>query len=390
MYMKIKFFSMAIVGLLFAACSNNDVVEPTDLNNGNKPIVSFSLANASTRLDDGFEAGTTEESKIEKVIFYVFTSDGTLLQTNEFTKQSLYKFAIDATAAQLTGMNFLVGVNQDLVGGTTFADVKKALLTTFEFDPSSSTIAPYLFPMTGEALNQSINVPSASNESPVTPLTIKVTRLVSKVEAPKENTQGVALDPSVVQSLFGEAATGGTFTLDGYVFINGIDKSDAFHTWTDGNTLENWNRDNKTNIISTFDGSGAYTNVYAGDMGSADYFITDNKTVYVFENRPEDDAAAPSLYFDKSTVYSFIIKGTIASGGEAVTRYWRANLIPDDSHVVVRNAIYRLTIDSVNTVGYETPEQAEEQEIVPKDGIASVSITIEVLDWRVKLTNTSL
>ncbi len=226
-------------------------------------------------------------------------------------------------------------------------------------------------------------------------------RLVSKVEAPKvavpaDFQMNIPLE-DLKKAFNDDDLTNATFSLDGYVLINGIDATDAFYTWNsagvEANTWDTWSRTGKSYLPSTFEADKSYASVYAGTT-TGDMFLNSSTSVmYAYENLPIDDQTEPSLYFDRNTVYSFIIKGTLTSVTSGtpttLTRYWRANLIPDDNQQVIRNAVYRLTIDGVNTFGYDTPKEAED-EVVPKKGNASVLITIRVADWRIKLTNVIL
>ncbi|KAK9659972.1 Major fimbrial subunit protein type IV, Fimbrillin, C-terminal, partial [Popillia japonica] len=86
---------------------------------------------------------------------------------------------------------------------------------------------------------------------------------------------------------------------------------------------------------------------------------------------------------------------------QSVTRYWRVNLVKStgkntenttiDDYKVYRNGLYKVTINNINTVGYETPEDAEKQEeIVPVDGAVNVEVTIEVSPWDVYESNTDM
>lgn len=408
---KLLSLGMACIGLIFAACSNNDddfTPQPGE-GNGNGAVVAISLKNVSTRVNAPDEDGVGDENTISKLCFYVFKTGGELVQTNSFTNQSTYKFVINVeNAADLMGMHFLVGVNQPMLGGiptdqSAFEFVKSHLsdeitFESFEKDKpliGNTTMQPGVFPMSGSALHQNITAPTSSNESPVTNLAIEVTRLVSKVESPQPNPSGVEVNVLTedLEKLFDQGVTDADFTFNGFVLINGLDKSDAFYTWMSDDDWSTWSRQGKKYLTSTFDSFGNYLAVYAGTPYD-DMFITDTPVSYVFENQPEDDPNEPVLYFNKNTVNSFIIKGELkciggADDGKTAVRYWRANLIPDDNHRLFRNTIYRLTIDGVNTIGHGTPEDAE-NEVVPKSGNASVNVSIRVARWKVKTTNTIL
>lgn len=408
---KLFSLSLAFIGLIFAACSSNSDIEltPEQPAGSNGAIVAISLNNVSTRADAPAEDGVGNENTISTLNFYVFKSTGELVQTNGFSKQSSYKFVINVSnKADLAGMNFLVGVNQPLISGipannTAFAYVKSHLSGALVFEAyeagnaskGNTTEVPSLFPMSGSAINQTVTAPAGSTDSPVTSISIEVSRLVSKVESPKENPDEVEVNvlKEDLESLFAQGVTDATFALKGFVLINGLDKSDAFYTWTSEADWTGWSREGKTYLTSAFDGSGNYQSVYTG-VATGDMFIAGTPASYIYENEPKSDPDNEDLYFDKATVNSFIIKGELTciggtDAGKTAVRYWRANLIPEDDHRVLRNTIYRLTIDGVNTIGYGTPEEAE-NEVVPKTGNASVNISISVAKWRVKTTNTIL
>ncbi|MCD8176774.1 MAG: hypothetical protein LUE98_04850 [Tannerellaceae bacterium] len=81
-----------------------------------------------------------------------------------------------------------------------------------------------------------------------------------------------------------------------------------------------------------------------------------------------------------------IIKGTLTYDNQTTkTRYWRLNLAADYGYKLFRNVEYTVILSKITTKGYNTPEEAEEDEdggeVIPKDG-ASVMATININDWR--------
>ncbi|MDL2319982.1 hypothetical protein LJC45_02480 [Alistipes sp. OttesenSCG-928-B03] len=423
--MKVKhFFAVAVAGLMFASCAKNETTGNGGENPADGAMVTIELVNPATRADLPDEDGVGAENTISNLEFFVFTSGGKLDLYKAVTSTGkTHKFVIPTPGAD---MEFMVAVNQTIGDPTAMTgwsavaeadqyDFVRNLLssaTTYEryekgeAGKGNTLTAPTSFAMSGFT-SQSVTAPSSTNESPNTNVAMTIHRLVSKIEAPLEKSSGVevTVDDEEFVDLLGlddkVQISSKEWALIGYVLINGVDKTDAFNNWNadgiEANAWDTWNADaNKTNLISDFDGSEMYSKVYGGTSMS-DMFLTAG-TVYAYENQPAEDAA-DNLYWDRNTVYSFILKGTFTVKYEAdpvgapgvlttapeQVRYWRANLIPDDDHRVLRNAIYRMTVEGVNTIGYATPKDAEE-EVVPKKGNASVTIKLDIAKWRVKFS----
>lgn len=86
-------------------------------------------------------------------------------------------------------------------------------------------------------------------------------------------------------------------------------------------------------------------------------------------------------------VFSCHFSGTGVSG---VSRYWRVNLLKDDSWKIYRNSIYRVTMKDIKTVGWSTPKDAEEEGPVVSPTESSISVNIEVAKWDVRTQNVDL
>ena len=408
-----KFWAFALSGLMFASCSNNDEIIPNPTEDGEGAMVSLKLLDpVSTRTDAGTVNGTDAENKIESVTVYIFKDgvDGELTKNGEkkLTGPGPHQFIVEETG---TDMGFLVAVNQDvtLPANPTYNKVRALISTATEFTAFQKTpatngnalTAPQAgkFAMAGHTI-QTVKA-KEPNKTVTTDVAIAVHRLVSKIEPIKEKAGGAKVDIplSSIQNLFGTGTTAVTFAFDGFTLCNGMNKSDAFYTWNaTGNESVTWDtwvssKGTKANVNSAFDATGYYTKVYAG-TSTGDMFFDDASTeiIYAYENQPEDKKGEEDFYYNKKTVYSFIVKGTLTPNDatqQPKVRYWRANLIPDDSHTVRRNCVYKVQIDEINTVGLETPQEAEEVE-VPKPGQAEVKVSITVEKWRVKTQNLNI
>lgn len=408
-----KVWAMALSGLMFAACSNDDIVtENPGGQEGRGALVEVKFIGAHTRADEQ-RPGTAEEDKIDNATIYVFKSTGEIEQSNSLTIGTNGKatFKVEHPGQD---MKFLVAINTNLSlsGVANLADPKPgdyaavyALISdataftkfTLGGAAGNTLTAPTSFPMAGEAI-KSIAVATVDDPAPTTPLTINVDRLVSKVAAPAYDPTKFVINIShadIKKDIFKGTGYGDITDVEfeylGYTFINGLDKSDAFNSAS----FSNWSTSNKVYQNSTFAADSTYTSVYAGAV-AGDMFIaaTPGSMAYAYENKPADDPDPNKAidFYDRTTVYSFIIKGkikctfdTTAPGAETeAIRYWRANLIPSDSHTVYRNHIYELTLAGVNSTGYGTPLEAEEEE-VSKDG-STVIVSIAVNPWTVKFT----
>ena len=86
---------------------------------------------------------------------------------------------------------------------------------------------------------------------------------------------------------------------------------------------------------------------------------------------------------------AFIIKGSFSGTGvNNTTRYWRVNLLKDDLWNIYRNSIYRIKMKDIKTVGWSTPQEAEEEGPVVDPTESSISINIDVAKWDVRVVPT--
>ena len=117
------------------------------------------------------------------------------------------------------------------------------------------------------------------------------------------------------------------------------------------------------------------------------------KPVFVYETIPTtlQGGNGSATVFNKDEVVAFIIKGTFSGTGvNNTTRYWRVNLFKDDLWKIYRNSIYRITMKDIKTVGWSTPQEAEEEGPVVDPTESSISINIDVAKWDVRTQDVDL
>lgn len=409
----INFFAaMTLFAFTFVACSQSD----DDANEKVKGIAKVTLnisSPSSTRGIDGEEIGTDAENNIKSVEFYVFNSDGTVDKevgrpaanvdgTGYIKVTALSKnYVINITAGN--DKKFVAVINQNLKAVGSYKELKSKLsdgkfIATNEKENNSRIIPANGFEMSGEATQ---SVAKEAN----TPVTIKVSRLVSKVNPLTLSKDfKMEIDPKEIDKLWGKDSgiTNDmiTFKCDGYALINGIDKSHEFFIGTttgldidvNGNvSWPNWIRGDKVNLVSGFNGK-EYKNTYSGyDENNKTWFLsTDN--VYVYENKPNEITVDGTKGWDPKSVYAFIIKGDlIVDKHTTQTRYWRLNLIKDNNYHVLRNCVYKVSVKSITNIGQDTPKDAEEVvPVIPFPDATSVTADIEVLKWRINIYNTDI
>ncbi|MCD7933026.1 MAG: fimbria major subunit [Tannerellaceae bacterium] len=250
--------------------------------------------------------------------------------------------------------------------------------------------------MSGE---EKVSVSSGEVET----LVLEVARLYARFNAPdatgaRMNITKQSEKDSLAVLLPNTALNRVGFRLNGHVVINGLKKSFAFPnygtteanrwiktTWTIGNDPENYTK-------SEYNAEGKLGKVYSGE----DFLTT--QSVYLYENCPvyvSSSETGMNSGYRASTVYSFIIEGELydMDTDEAVTRYWRINVskTADEATIfkILRNAIYNVNIKDVKTVGYATPEEAEDNDedngggVIPGVDDAAIEVEVKVLSWRV-------
>jgi hypothetical protein len=187
------------------------------------------------------------------------------------------------------------------------------------------------------------------------------------------------------------------FRYQGHVVINGLENSntsfvsstkgtDGFYIGNDpiDNPWTNWSLTGKgAYLTSTHNSDGSYTSSYSSATGA---FLGASDVVYLYENQPKTKAAQSGVSgWDPEAVNSFIIKGELSTTGQtAQIRYWRVNFTRDEDHHTLRNNVYKTTIQSIVSPGFDSPEKAEDdEEIIGKDGDAMLKFVVDVVDWEI-------
>jgi hypothetical protein len=417
-----------LCGSIFAACdSDDDHGEGTLIDNPTKVTISITNpSNPNTYAPTGVEVGSPAENKVSSIEIYVFNPDGSIdtktgvTGTNPgngyFTATDL---STDATLKFTVIMNSggdkkLVAVANMGLGaldpGEDYDDLK-AKLSTGAFKASanehnSRTIPANGFEMSGEIV--------ADIASAVNSVSIPISRLVSKINAPKftdtnnVNT-AVALTQNQKEELWGTGAVipDVTFRPIGYALVNGITKSSVLFN---GRLADNddtsprskpwgdWTWTDKSYLNSSFTSKGKYTNTYSGPSDSDDWFLAHDGSaegedcVYVYENKPKTITVNTQTGFDPLNVYAFVIKGELVVEGDNSknkVRYWRVDLVRNDAYHILRNNSYYVYIKTIVTIGFETEEEAEKDPDIITDE-TSAEIQLVVNEWRTNQTETDM
>lgn len=402
--MKIKcFLAVYATALTLLSCNDSDSnLNPLPDNEAQTAITIKVKGTAGTRALTAEEAGIGNENEINSLEFFVFNADNSYqkyYKPASLSSDNQYTFLVDA--GKLT---ILTAINQNLgepsPAPASLADFKNSCLykelslngTNSRNDISASTG----FAMAAEGV---ANV----TEGETNTLTLSVRRLLSKIEKPEVAPAGKITAPTTdLLEILGLEKNGTVpadlkWTFNGYMVINGIDQSRAFEY----ENLENWTRfATASNFKTTFtpDGTTVET-VYSvknddgGETSNGFLQPAYDKPVYVYENLPTtlQGGNGAATVFNKDEVVAFIIKGTFSGTGVTdVTRYWRVNLLKDDTWKIFRNSIYRITMKDIKTVGWSTPREAEEEGPVVNPAESTISINIEVAEWDVRTQDVDL
>ncbi len=379
-----KLFSFAItITMLFSACNKDefDAVDvPTiDAGTGHLTITLTDANSVRTRATDD---GTEDEREIKKLEFYIFNQGGDRDTNHEYFAYTASQDKYTLAVTPGDGKQVLLAVNMNLgrLAGESLTQVKKAMheaaITTPTAIPSTG------IPMAGQVSGVEVVEEQYTNQE------IEVSRLFSRLNAPSANganvqitniaeLESIGLDPNATLS----------FELTGYVVINGIKKSFAFQNYGVANENDRWNPSFWTlGDVSNYTAS-EYENEHLGTVYSGSDYLT-AEGVYVYENSPLRYEDQGSRWYEAATVYAFILKGELSDGTTTVTRYWRANIAKangeDNNYQILRNAIYNVSISNIKTIGWGSPEEAEEEKPVIPDGEESaIVLEVKVAPWRV-------
>lgn len=397
-----KIFAVALAAVAMVACSK----EPNGgTKSGGSATIEVKL-NTGTRALTGTEDGVGDEIKINKLEFYMFDATSGVRDGDGTTDFGYFVQSSAATVARFVveagDKKFVVAVNQNLgnLAGLDYADVVK-VVNGLNLTNSNSQTAPTEYAMSGEGRT---TIVAESNQT----ITIDVKRLISKVRAPKLNaTNGgsveftTAKEEEYLQELFGlDAVTNLAWEFDGYVVINGVKQSYALpynfsNTWVNpvlAATVPGTDGWFKTAYT---DATGAEILTVYGGTSAGDKFIAKTNTgvVFVYENVPTRTAGSngSASTYAKDEVTALLIKGTFSCDEAAdAVRYWRVNLIKDDSWKVYRNSIYDIEIGRILTPGYETPKEAEEEEEIYDPNETVIEAKINILPWDVRFQGVDL
>lgn len=372
----------------FTSCSDSDnASEPIQ---GKMAIVEISIAGNASRASTRGEVGSAAENLITKYEAYTFETDGTLIEYKAIPSHGR------GTLKATIGTNKIVVIaNSDIKTVATY-DLLKAKVGDFAFSKTSATSTttpPAIgFEMYGEDTKAIVE---GSNYA-----TITVKRLVSKFPNPVFTGATVTIPDVDLVTLFGTGATAAntTFTYTAIALANGLDKSNVFPP-----SVVTWDLTGKGYLNSTFNAGNYDTDgVYSNNFIPAANFIPAGTLagIYVHENYPAQMAYGGINGYDPLTVYCFIIKGVLTYNSVEKTRYWRINLVKnteasgsttDEHYCINRNGVYKITVSSINTIGWETPKEAEEEvPVIPLIGTSTVTITVVVEDWDVYVSTTEM
>ncbi len=394
-----KLLAFALVASLgIVGCNKSN--EPVDQPGGELTEVVVKLDGQARTMADGTpENGILNENDINIVEFYVFNADGQKDPNyHYFVKSSNFSEPAAFLVTEGPDKRFLVAVNQSLGdSGAANYDIWRERIFGTNLSHLNSKDRPIDFAMAGEG---SKSVAPGHNNT----LSITIERVVSKVEAPQVVAGGadvseIAGNLNYLKEIFGAnnvSAIGDITNLrwdfDGFVLINGIDRSYSF----DHNFI-NWNPSGRMYEKTTYNGDGSIIqSVYSGnDPAAVDFFLPANypDPVYMYENNPDENPKLPgeATTFVKDQVTAFLIKGTFSCDqypGEV--RYWRVNLIKDDIWKIYRNSIYRITMENILTPGWKTPKEAEDDGPIVNPTESSITIGLVIAPWNVKLQNVDL
>lgn len=418
MMKKCTILAVALIALGLAACqkdNDNKQKQPKD----DPVLVTISLKGGSDkvlRADSGTEAGTSAENAILKIEFFVYESDGTQDATTPYYSPTTISGTHTFLVNPGSGKKFMVAVNQYLgeaKAAATYDDMLEVVADKMLFDGTLNNSQTAIdggvgYAMAGE--NSADVITGSTNK-----ITIDISRLLSRVRAPKVKGGGTglvgddlfpSLDNSVKDEYFTEIfGTGYTdlsgapvenlkWEFTGYTVINGVDRSYAF---LNGDT---WNPAGKLYFKTAYltDDGVSLKSVYGGAADGDLFLAADNAgEVFVYENTPGIESVGgpgEASVFLPDEVTAFLVKGQFSASninaGAPVTRYWRVNMIKDDAWKIHRNCIYEITMNTINTPGFNTPKEAEEDGPIVHPEQSSISIDLNVLDWGLKTQNVDL
>lgn len=325
---KFKLFPLALAAFAFSACTSEDAVENNPNVEGVKSYVAVNINNVGaggTRADGAvYENGTVAESKINKIRFYFFTSDGAPYKLAEgrnwlelapeqmnastgnvenITNSMLVIKGKDMTYPQ----SMMAVVNPETIEAGKLADFMKkseveGVVATQNFEGQSAEATNFV--MTSSVYAQdgqkvwtsdiSGHVALTETEAKAAPVDIYVERVAAKITS-------TASGATESKFKVGETATGTPVyaMIKGWGIAKENTKANLIKviepTWTEAAIGFNWNDANfyrsywetTPNNDGTYKSWADYTNTAIGDV----YYTAPN-TSYAETNRPIYVAAA--------------------------------------------------------------------------------------------------
>ncbi|MCC8154219.1 MAG: hypothetical protein LIP01_08415 [Tannerellaceae bacterium] len=330
---------------------------------------------------------------MDHVEIYVFNSNGNRETVDyEYVKIEGWSSSKSYVLPVTQGEKIFLVVTSSNLGALSGQDLESVrnLMNSYQLDNTNSRIIPTEgIPMAGESKPVNVGI----DEHGV-PVTIEIDRAFSKLK-PLQTIDNVEvdIDNEGLIEIFGQVVTGNLkFDLLEYYVVNGMTKSYTFSKYNTTNEQQAWVGWNLNDDLSNYYKS-AYTNkepvtVYSGAVSGNVWIKTEDKQdIFVHENSPKEVTSSTGLAgYERRSVCAMILKGKLTHPTEGErTRYWRLNIASDYAYKLFRNVEYTITLESVSTKGYGTPEEAEEDEdegeVIPKEG-ASVSANISIKAWR--------
>lgn len=414
--MKIfKFMIFALVAMgLTMACQEEETEK--EVIQGGPAEVNITIKDGTNSRAEGDPIeGTPDESKILGVEFFVYNENGT--KDAEYPYYLSTKVTGTHTFLVSEGYNkkFLVAINQNLGANAvkdTYDEMLEIIASKLLFESTTSHSQTAIdtdnvgYAMAGQHKGDVLK--TSSNRIDIT-----LYRLLSRVRTPKVKGDTDELGSgdifkSVPESkkkeyyeeifgsdytdLGGDAPENLTWKFTGFVLINGIDRSYIFEE------MDPWAPRGRNYFKTQYQNDGAtIEHVYGGATGT-DKFLKPKHTgeIFIYENRPsivQGSAGEPTL-FVSDEVTAFLIKGEFSAAninrGTPVTRYWRVNMIKDDTWEIFRNTVYEIMLNSINTPGFDTPKKAEEENPIVDPDDSSISIDLNVAKWGYKTQEANL
>jgi hypothetical protein len=421
---------LILCGSIFAACSSDDD-QGKGMQSGDPAKVTISIANpmATYALTGTEEDGTQAENTVSVIEIYAFDDQGvadTKVGNNGYfsakipagTTATTFRYTVIMSSGNKKKLVAAVNMNLGaLATGQTYANLKDKLSNAEFKAPGATGNNARIVPTNGFEMSGEIEADIVSGT--VNSVRIPVSRLVSKINAPKFKSIGnvkttVSLTDKEKEMLWGTGANAYTITFKelGYAVINGINKSNILFSGRladndDTNPKGNkpwvdWKWDGKSYLNSSFDPSGNYTNTYSGQSNSGGWFLTvggapsTDDCVYVYENKPKTVSVNNQNGFDPKSVCAFILKGELVVNGDTNNanglnkiHYWRVDLVRSDNSHILRNNSYHVYIKTITSTGFPTEKEAEEDpDIVPDADDTSAQVEIVVNRWRVNQSET--